>query len=355
VQHENAKKAAEYVCYDQPKAWFDKNPGQTRKIALFAHGGLNSLSAGLARASVMAPYFTANGIWPVFAVWQSGFADTIGNAMSDHFDREIAKQGPAGGILKNLAEAVSERFDGFLEASIARLIGKPLWSEMKENARLASSKDGALEILAESIKRFKKEKEEIEVHLIGHSAGAVMLGEFIGLLKDAKIKPATCSLYAPACTLSFAARTFGAALQAGDISPKNFSLDILSDERERADSVTAYGKSLLYLISRALERDSATPILGMEAVFNGKLDEKRVFNNLELSPSSSLLQWRNLWDGLTGSPQPKVWGKEKLSDGEGLIDVNHGCFDNSVEVVRATLERIRGGKLVKPVKSLRFG
>ena len=44
-------------------------------IAIYDHGGLNSRADGIDRARVLGPWFEANGIMPIFVVWQTGFLE----------------------------------------------------------------------------------------------------------------------------------------------------------------------------------------------------------------------------------------------------------------------------------------
>ena len=44
-------------------------------IAIYDHGGLNSRADGIDRARVLGPWFEANGIMPIFVVWQTGFGN----------------------------------------------------------------------------------------------------------------------------------------------------------------------------------------------------------------------------------------------------------------------------------------
>ena len=79
------------------------------------------------------------------------------------------------------------------------------------------------------------------------------------------IKPALSSvhLYAPACTVSFACKHYAS----DENVMKRLHLDVLSDKEERDDNVASiYRKSLLYLVSNALETDLRTPILGLDRI-----------------------------------------------------------------------------------------
>src|SRR5678815_586205 len=93
---------------------------------------------------------------------------------------------------------------------------------------------------------------ELELHLVGHSAGSIILGHMLSSMAErASIRKALSSvhLYAPACTVAFACKHY-----ANDEKVmKRLHLDILSDKEERDDSVASiYRKSLLFLVSLSL-------------------------------------------------------------------------------------------------------
>jgi hypothetical protein len=353
VTHADAAAAARHVCFTETKQWLENAKGAKKRIVLYAHGGVTRLAGGLARASIMGPCFLENDVYPIFAVWQSGVEDTIRNILEDQFAGQKQALGPAGNQLDRLLEAMAEAKDNFLEAIIARPLVKPLWSEMKENAEGASAAQGALTILAAALAELNNEFDGIEIHLIGHSAGAVMLGAFLDVLTAKKLQVKSLTLYAPACTVGFALKHFAPAVSKKVLDKNRFAIELLSDEREKADSVGPYGKSLLYLVSRALEVDHKTPILGMEGVWNQATKNNDLFFSRNGGLNPDLAAWRALWTKEWKLAAPKPLAKEFINDGEGPIAVAHGCFDNAVPIVSATIERIRNGKLLKPIKTLR--
>ena len=53
--------AVEKVVYDRPSEWLTSLPAKAAKrIAIYVHGGLNDLDAGIARTSILGPYFQDN-------------------------------------------------------------------------------------------------------------------------------------------------------------------------------------------------------------------------------------------------------------------------------------------------------
>jgi hypothetical protein len=66
-----------------PAAWL--GAGHGRKLAVYAHGGLNDEEASIRRIRVLAPYFEANGIYPLFLIWRTGFAEFRVASYGDRF------------------------------------------------------------------------------------------------------------------------------------------------------------------------------------------------------------------------------------------------------------------------------
>ena len=166
------------------------------------------------------------------------------------------------------------------------------------------------------------------------------------------------SLYAPACPMSFAARHFGRAFDAGILEKRHVHIDLLTDERERAGAFGPYGMSLLYLVSRALESAHKTPLLGLAAAWDPegrserywKPDEPR-FDLWNDRTYDDIDDWLYAFDG---GPRPTMHdvSRAKIFDGAGWIDLGHDSFESDPEVVSRTIARIRRAKLRHPVEIL---
>ena len=63
----------------------------------------------------MGPYFERNGIYPVFVTWQTGWLDTLGNALEDEA-REVLRRAAAA---EGLADALVDATDRMLEGAAA--------------------------------------------------------------------------------------------------------------------------------------------------------------------------------------------------------------------------------------------
>ncbi|WP_420223733.1 hypothetical protein [Pigmentiphaga litoralis] len=196
--------------------------------------------------------------------------------------------------------------------------------------------------------------DQFELHLVGHSAGSIILGHLLSALRQRGAladRVASIHLYAPACTVPFANKHY-----ASDARFMNrLFLDVLSDEVERADTVSAiYRKSLLYLVSNALEADLRTPILGLSNIWNPD------YSGWDGSSDTAeaLSAWRKAFDDAEGKvlkrvDTPKVRVGTEANGDAVLQKAAHGSFDNDLAVVTRTLERITGTALSTPVDELR--
>jgi hypothetical protein len=190
---------------------------------------------------------------------------------------------------------------------------------------------------------------------MGHSAGSIALGRLLGNMAQKGLTGNVKSvhLYAPACTVAFANRHYAPQTEI----MKKLHLDILADQREQDDNVVyVYQKSLLYFVSNALEADLRMPILGLENVYNPGYSGWDGSSNT----AESLTSWRNavetsnLMDRLTIHPEEKfVTRRGNGADmQEKSENASHGGFDNNVEIIGKTLERITGAPLDLPVDDL---
>jgi hypothetical protein len=353
VSAENAFTAAKEVCVVRPLDWFNSLPAKKpRKLAIYAHGGLNSEEDSITRIRMMAPYFRENGIYPLFITWKTGPMESISGILEDSIRKIFS--GTAGmrdeGIFDKIRKAAAEMRDRSIESACEKLLVKPMWSEMKQNAASGAEPGAGLDLLASHLLTLQKKIPNLEIHLAGHSAGSIVLGHLLSLI-DRSLSASTLTLLAPACTISFANQHYGSAIQARKLRPTNFHVDIMDDERERADSVGPYGKSLLYLVSRALEARHKMPILGMEWAWKTE--------NLpqdQWTKDSSIEKELNRWVSSSREISLKLHRKQReyVSTGSGRIKLAHGSFDNDIQVVEDMLKRISGGQLKAKVENLEY-
>jgi predicted chitinase len=327
-----------------PDQWFRTQVTTIKRLVVYAHGGLNDEAAAIDRARVMGRYFIGNGCYPLFVVWKTGLLESISDIFTDKFSPKPSR---VGGI----SDAVSDATDMLIEKTIGRPLARPLWSEMKENAESASLPTRGGDLLVTALQNLAKTwGDKLEIHLIGHSAGAIFHGYLVNLLAARGLAERTTSihLYAPACTVQFADRYYAPH----EDQMQHLYLSILSDQNERDDNVASiYRKSLLYLISNALEMDVRLPILGMANV----LDANYKGWDGSSSTGESLSNWRQVVvkTGLDTRTDIIKTNKVIICLPDISIDAGHGSFDNNVDVLGQTLERITGAKLAMRVDDLR--
>lgn len=329
------------------------------KIAIYAHGGLNKRDAGLTRARILGPWLEANGILPIFVIWQTGFFETAGDIIKIQVDKmgpEAEAKRVEGWLLDRLEQAKDRGFEGF-----ARNFGvKSIWENMKSRAGDASATElGGMSLIASNLRSAidtlaadPTNGKSPEIHLLGHSAGAILHGHFLGALKAFDLSAESIHLWAPACTAGFAADTFGAAFGNGTAEPKSTFVGVLSDDNETSDACVpvAYSKSLLYLVSRALEPDHKTPVIGMQNCWKKWRPGP---NDDFFSDKPRIEDALERWDAaaksvvvdkpITDSNVPTQRDRREVK----TIKSNHGSFDNNLDVVNQAIARMLGRKKPK--------
>lgn len=329
-----------------PDTWFRNNDQAKKRLVIYVHGGLNSEGDAIDRARAMGHYFTGNGCYPLFLVWKTGLQETLRNLWQD-FRKGEPRPGLAGGFISD------KLTDPLLEKTFGRPLVKPLWSEMKENAQVASWPGRGADLLTDAIRSLASSwGNQFELHLVGHSAGSILIGKMLRNLAGKQMVDLvkSCHLYAPACSVEFANREY--AVHPGIMD--NLYLDILSDKREKADNVVSiYRKSLLYFVSNALEADARTPILGLANIFDSQYSQW----DGSAGTADSLRLWREAASDHKLQDRLGILDKEKIlirsTGGKQEEKASHGGFDNDVEIVANTLRRITGSKkLAMPVDDL---
>jgi hypothetical protein len=277
--------------------WHDQwlaRDGATRErhVVLYAHGGLNAEDAGLRSAQRNVNWWLNNRIYPLFFAWQSGPIETFLDQLADAVRGRLPF-----GLGFDLMEAADRAVELLARRSFAWM-----WNEMKENARAASKPIGnqadvawpptpaaqkamaqmpgaSLTVLrlAEYVRQHTG--DQVRVHLVGHSAGAIFHAALLQRLVEAGVPLASMALLAPALRVDEFERDI-LPHSGADRAVRRFAVFNLTDQRELDDvcaagGVDAYHKSLLYLVSRALEArapgQSEAPLLGMARFFGRPL------------------------------------------------------------------------------------
>ncbi|HEX4970446.1 MAG TPA: C1 family peptidase [Steroidobacteraceae bacterium] len=335
--HENGATCVRDLACEAPQRFW-QGGAKPRRIAIYAHGGLNSEDASVARIQTLAPYFKANGIYPVFLTWRTGPTETLSSILEDELKKVPRPEGDIGDLFERVKETAAEVLDRTVEV-LARPAAKPIWSQMKQNAASAVEPSRGCTLLADALVQLKAAVPQLEIHLIGHSAGSIILGHLLDLLPARKLDVTSCHLYAPACTVRFAVQHYVPAIDNKVLPRKRFHIHLLSDAVEICDTVGPYRKSLLYLVSRALETCHKMPILGLEQAFDAKANPKWHEDELE-----SVKLWQKFWNA-SGNGLDVVNTKQVSTGTLGRrIRACHGSFDNDATTIETTLRRIIGAK-----------
>jgi hypothetical protein len=240
-----------------------------KHVLVYVHGGLNSPKASARRVAALKNGFTRNGIYPFHIMYDTGLVEEVKDVVLRAFRGAESR---AEGFLDWIKDQIVERTDTLIEDAVRKPV-TPLWDEMKRDARLPFDTGGkggipdgldAINILAKTLKG-----SGIAIHLAGHSTGAVLIGHLLSALDSLKINDliTTCTLFAPACTVEFFKEHYAPRLKPKFKGTRLPSLDVynLTEKLELDDNVVkAYRKSLLFLVSNALERSKGKPILGMQ-------------------------------------------------------------------------------------------
>ena len=102
-------------------------PAGKLRILLFAHGGLVSESDGLAIVRKHLDWWRANGVYPIYFVWETGLFETLAQLL----DRSRRR----GAAARDLADFTSDPAIEFLARNLG---GQRIWGGMKWSAERAA-------------------------------------------------------------------------------------------------------------------------------------------------------------------------------------------------------------------------
>jgi hypothetical protein len=295
-----------------------------KRLMIHAHGGLVPEANAVQYVANNREAALAAQVYPLSFIWRSDAWSTIRNILQDAFARRRDE-----GLLDKAKDFMLDRIDDTLEPLARLLGGKALWDEMKENARLATiGAGGAARLTADLLIGQHGRGAVDEVHLVGHSAGAVFQAYLAKYLVDGGVPVESLTLWAPACTVQLFDEIYRPLIEGGQI--RAFCLFTLDDKAERDDHcANIYHKSLLYLVSHAFERrpripfiQDGTPLLGLERDAKKALPKK-------------------FWEG-----RRRRWF---VSPAAAESDsTHHGDFDNDPTTLAATLDLVTRGGAASP-------
>ena len=315
-----------------------------RRIVLYAHGGLVGEDAAVQRVAEYRQAMLGAECYPLAFIWHSDYWTTLTGMLEDALKRRRPE-----GILDAAKDFMLDRLDDAMEPIARTLTGKAEWSEMKQNAMLATtSSTGGARMVLNEIATLVANDPEVEIHIVGHSAGSIFHAPLIKKLTTSGaisgndmdgeqglgLQVASCTLWAPACTVDLFAQTYLSAIQNNAIN--RFALYTMTDQAEQDDNcANIYHKSLLYLVSNAFEktaripilRPDGEPILGMAKFIEPNTAIRNLINQKRLD-----------WVQAPNS--------RDTSDLGASATKHHGDFDDDVATVSSTLARILGAAKV---------
>ncbi len=241
-----AEEICHYISQDFPRltaTW------KKKRIFLYAHGGLVSEKGAVQRIAEYRKAMIDTEVYPLAFIWHSDFWSTLKNNLSD-----AIRQRQSEGFFDMSKDFMLDRLDDTLEPIARFASGKVQWAEMTQNAQAATtSADGVAKIVIQALKELVAADSTIEIHIAGHSAGALFMGLVVSeIAKFSTIS--TCQLWAPACTTPLFKQHHLPLVKGSGRAIREFALYTLNDSAERDDHCAhIYNKSLLYLVSNAFE------------------------------------------------------------------------------------------------------
>ncbi|MDF8362947.1 hypothetical protein [Achromobacter anxifer] len=233
-------------------------------VCVYAHGGLVGEEDAAEAAAEWIPLLYEKQIFPVFLMWETDFITTVKNIIQD----------AANGVPRTTG-GLGERLERWWNQRLERWLARPgtvIWGEMKQNAEAMSApvpkglaqEEAAMIMLYQHFKTHVRQGR-VRLHIVGHSAGAIVASHFVHRLAADGGELESLSLMAPAVTMDTFRKLVVPNLKT---RVKRYQQFHLSDRAEEDDPTCGpYRRSLLYLVSESFEGGTTTPLLGMERYF----------------------------------------------------------------------------------------
>ena len=244
-------------------------------VALYAHGGLVPEKGAADTAAKWIPALYDAQVFPIFLMWETGLWDTLKDRLGDLVRRQAL---PAGGMLDGLKTWWNARLEKMLAVP-----GTMVWGEMKKNADCLSGfpESGGLKLYNACQKSpYFRDMTKIRLHLIGHSAGAIVQSLIVQRLGAKGWKFESVNYMAPAVRSDSFIAEVVPSIKSGVVKAYNqFSLlDDMELKDNTCEPILGYSRSLLYLVSQSFEHGQVTPILGMQKYFQSQIAPANLAN-----------------------------------------------------------------------------
>ncbi|NMR31164.1 hypothetical protein [Crystallibacter degradans] len=261
-----------------------EHPGSPVPLMFWAHGGLVPERTGLAAAAHHVPWWLANGVYPVYFVWETGLLEALGTRIRNGIDR--------------LRPAVpfEEAADKFVEWIARHAGGQAVWADLKASAARSvdpadgpspiaddgdaaaggpdviedgiGADEGGARYVARKLAEFLRQNPgAVTLHAIGHSAGSIFHSYFLRAAFEEGVPAFESFIFLdPAILIEEFTRDIVPRIGNGIHALSTFALGkqrALDDECKFLN-ITFYNKSLLYLVHHALEDEEDAPLLGLQ-------------------------------------------------------------------------------------------
>ena len=285
---------------------------------------------GLGTALRNYQWWLGNGIYPIFFVWETGFLEILAQER------------------QRRAYDVQPEFitDPVIEATLGPTVGRPAWNQIKASALLASvpaaaagsgQPGGAAQFAAKFTmwqKDFQSKTDApLQLHMVGHSAGAIFHCHFLAALEQAHTDAALIAPGNPLIkTVSFLAPAVRTDLFKTLLLPRlgktigDLALFSMKQRDELRDNVLLfYRKSLLYFVRNACEEPPySTPILGLQ-------------ESVRADPQLVALFGPDRGNGAAQA----IWSPTSQNSGRSASQSrSHGGFDNDAATMNSVMRRI---------------
>jgi hypothetical protein len=300
-----------------------------KRLLLYAHGGLVKTPNLIQRVAEYRASFLKAEVYPLAFIWRMDFWSAATNLLQEAF----RCRRPEGALSGDL-DFMLDRLDDTLEPLVRSLGGKSQWDNLQDQARQATAKpDGGARLALKYLSEWAAGDPNAEVHLVAHSAGSIFFAPLVKLLATQGairsglfrgmngfgIPIVSCTLWAPAIRIRDFKLTYLPLIRSRRI--QRFTIYTLDDESEQDDQCAQiYNKSLLYLISNALEEKRAEPILGMEKFLRADPDLTKLLKD-------RVIEW-------VRAPNNAAEGTRWASTAR-----RHADFDDDPPTLRSTLSR----------------
>lgn len=290
---------------------------QKLRLLFWAHGGLVSESAGLQLAARQLPWWQQNGVYPIYFIWETGLFETLGQLLARAGERARA----------GTRDVWDYTTDALIENTCRALQGPRIWGGMKHSAELASRPGGGAWYVADQLREFCAQyPDRVELHAVGHSAGAIFHAHFLSTALQQHQLPAfrSLQLLAPAIRIDQFRQTLLPLLGQG---VRHTTLFTMYKDLERRDHCFhVYRKSLLYLVHHALEPERNTDILGLDQCLRR---DKDLCARLGLEAGEAIGE--------------VVWSQTPITSGCSASQATtHGAFDDDPATLNSVLRRVLG-------------